>query len=167
MFEKPLMPKQNNFMASDQSKSPGHSSQRTIQPQDVKMQAQALSKQKSTASHKTIDPVAPGSSYHTAKTLHGSQSSKQIANQKFEHTAPLKQNPQRYSSQTATLHLANSEKVLWYLSQNQFFGGKSKEKEAPQKTPAKKLEQLLNHSSDSTVKPIVGNKDIEIVPPSP
>lgn len=33
--------------------------------------------------------------------------------------------------------------------------------------PHKTLEQLLNHSSDTTVKPIIGNKDIEIVPPAP
>lgn len=120
MFEKPLLPKQNNFMTSDRNKSPSHSNQRAAQPQDLKAQAQTLNKHKQTSSYKTIEAVTPGSSasYHTAKTLQGSQSSKQIANQKFEHTAPLKQNPQRYSSQTATLHLANSEKVLWYLSQN-------------------------------------------------
>lgn len=49
------------------------------------------------------------------------------------------------------------------MAQNQLFVAPPPLKTGQHKT----LEQLLNHNSDTQVKPIIGNKDIEIIPPLP
>jgi len=47
------------------------------------------------------------------------------------------------------------------LAKNQLFGGASPNQLQNSKVPHKNLDQLLIHNSDTHVKPIIGNKDIE------